>query len=1035
MADTIPAPPLGFMDDALTMVAPSPQASAPTPAPPEGFLEDAQSVQAPEMEAKYGGPLGEAAAALAGAARAVSLSGSDWLLTQKYGMNGPLVNPQTLEGLAKTNPKSTFIGEAGGLIGAHFIGTGEAEDALLAAKTALSAAEAAGDVAKIAEASKAINIANTALESKNIIQQGVSLLPNAVSKVGKAASGLVGGGLKGAITAGMAEGALFGASGASSEAAIGDHEFTAEHLAASMGMGSILGGGLGALGYGATSLGKYLGILDNTANKATEAVQDINTAVPNPPVKKVEIDPDFVPKSIDDMQEYINKKKIAGETTDLPQMPILEGANARVTLDPPIVPFQWKSLASQGEQDAYKTILAMPGEEGDTLRAWEALQKPNALKQLDETIADIHPEKAPIANAVDNGKAAADAFTDVIEKNRAELGPKIGYLKKIDSLSPEMESFISDLQAKGLKGNLVWPPTEMEATANRIAGVIRAITDPDAPHGNVNLSKMIDTTDLANIRINPYDTGWGIDRQTYKNVKTLIQDLQKPQPLTLDRLFNLRKAVVENIDVLKTGDASSQLTKVKAGMMDAIQDEISQVPDFAFKNPADKVNIRDFFRRYAINEENANLIEKKFGAEIGTGNFRSLAKGKAPEDILNKIFRDSETVKAAKAILPEDKFNEILANHLAAERQAATDLNRFSSNKFARSTLIGNESALATAFDHMPIAPGTNLKPGPLQRIEDLVNIMRILPDSPPVNPSGTAKTLVRKLFDGVLNLSPKEILFNLAGHMKDTYAHNQIIGELNQELAGNAQKVNTVSKLNSMIAKATKQIGSAIGNVLESKATKIVPAAPLTPDEYKKTVRDIKSMLSNPKLLHDKISNATQPLYGAAPNTAQALQKNLLTGVGFLGSKIPPQPQNSLLQKTPEPTKAEIAKFDKYYRAVQNPLEVLHQLSNHTLSSESLEAVKTVYPKIYMKMQQELLGQISDNKESYQLPYTTKMSVGKFLDAPVHGSQTPTAIMNNLKVYMSSHPQGPQQPPNHPSKIGTGKITLPSRMSLRPKD
>ncbi len=936
---------------------------------PEGFTLD---------EEKYGGVPGAAKAAAAGAARMLTMSGSDWLMT-KTG----LVKPETLKILEEVNPKATLAGEVAGLVGSHFYGVGEAEDAIKAAKAAMTAAKTTGNAAEIAKATEAYSAI------KNTMGAGDLLNPvKAVSKLGGKIGEGLGGGLGATTLGAAAEGALYGAQQASTEAALDDHDLTAEHLLHNVGYGALFGGGLGLslglVGKGIKGLPGAMGAASDTMKGISSEVNSIIPEEAKVSAPILDVAPEVKttgvkPTSIEEIMDRNAKALSKGESIELPQKAVLEDAISRVPMEHPVHPMQIDSLSDQLSRNNYKILQDLGGVEGKALIDNEALQKKELHQGLYNAIQDISPGVVPTSNAVEGGTRAAEAFTKVIQDARNELGPKIGELKKS-------------------AGNFYHTP-----------GIIDAISNPEAPHGNADLAKMFDTSG-KDIAFKPFDSGWGIDRKTYSNVKTMITDLEK-DPTDMKRLFNLRDSVVNGINPLVTGQASQQLTRVKAAMMDYIQEIIQKT------NPNESV--RNWFRKYAINEENAKLIEKKFGAEIGTDNFRSLAKNKPNENILDNIFRDTETVKAAKKILPIEDFNKMLADHLSEQRERVTTDKAFSSNKFG-SYLKNNQDALREAFKDNPSA---------LQKIQDINTIMRILPDSPPINPSGTAKTLW-----GILKAhSVPELLSNVKEYGVDKWNRQQTIDELNKKLAGKASETTAIEKMQSMNDKVERTMKTSVKNILNDIPMKGYIASKLTPKEYDEKKKQILSFANNPVDLHTKLTNATNPLYKTAPNVTGALQKSMINATMFLASKLPHKDFQGPFMKETEPTPVELAHFNRYLSVVNDPMSVLHQIKNRTLSNESLETLKSVYPKLYQKMQTHFLDQISSMKDPSILPYKTKMILSKFMGEPLHPSQSFKNIQSNQKVYIPRQAPNMQQP--KPNQKGMANIKISSRMSLRSND
>ncbi len=117
-----------------------------------------------------------------------------------------------------------------------------------------------------------------------------------------------------------------------------------------------------------------------------------------------------------------------------------------------------------------------------------------------------------------------------------------------------------------------------------------------------------------------------------------------------------------------------------------------------------------------------------------------------------------------------------------------------------------------------------------------------------------------------------------------------------------------------------------------------------------------------------------------AAPNTGNAVNQSLITAISFLESKIPkdPAPGSGLFSRKFEPSSLEIAKFERYLEAVENPTSVLNDLESGSLTREGVEAVKSVYPNLYNRIQNEAIEQISENQN---MEYSKRIQLGMLLE------------------------------------------------------
>jgi ADP-Ribosyltransferase in polyvalent proteins len=503
----------------------------------------------------------------------------------------------------------------------------------------------------------------------------------------------------------------------------------AQKIAANAGLGSLLGGVGGVIGEAFKP--KALTEVPTSISDQAASAADTAANASGPPVKVPEVK-GVQPSSYDDIVNRVKEAKVNGTAEPLPAQTELDDALSRIGMENPVNPLQRDSLASQEANDVYQTAKEAPGELGNNLKNYEALQKNELVNKTNSTLSDLSPSGEPISDAYQGGKQAIDAFTNQYQAER-------------DSLSPLFQS----LKTLPVQGELL--PDSISRMTQAVPGI----------------ANMFDTAGDA-INIRPYKTAWGIDKATYNAVKDAVNGLQD-EPNNLQTLWNVRKGLDQHIDVLAQGQAPQEIRSLKAALMDQMQDSTG--------NP----NIRDAFRRYAINEQQRQVIEKSFGASVGTPEFGQISKVK-PEMIGDKIFGNTATVQAAKNILPQNDFNSILANWLSEGKAAATDKGAFSANKFG-SFLKRNQDALGIAFQDQPEA---------LQRLKDLTTIMRILPDAPSINPSGTAKTLSRMIlghtpdlhnitWEGMLASIPKKIASEIGDRLK--------MNELNQYLSGQALK------------------------------------------------------------------------------------------------------------------------------------------------------------------------------------------------------------------------------------------------------
>jgi hypothetical protein len=759
--------------------------------------------------------------------------------------------------------------------------------------------------------------------------------------LGAIAKGAVG---KAAALAG--EGALFGSGNAVSDYALGDPDLNAQKVLSHIGMGAGAALGLGALAkgieaalpFGAKKIGQVAEAIKGKElpPMPTEGAAPVVDAIPQKGVQ---------PTSYQEIADRVKNAKFTGETLELPGKQLAADAASRVEMMNPIHPMQLDSLGDQGSRDVYNTAKEMQGAEGEALRSYETLQKNELKARTENELELIAPGHKPIDDAVKGGDHAIDAFTE-------------NYKKEQDELSPIFEKFKSE------------EISDRDHTTGMVNSMVDAVP---------GISKMFEVKDGQLVKLPYSETGGSIDKATYNAAGDVVGFLKgKNKPETIRDLLDIRKSLDQHVDVMAQGEAASQIRAIKASLMDYIQ------------NVSNNPEIRETLKRYAINQQERSVIEKAFGASVGTPEFGAISKIK-PEMIGDKIFSNTATVEAAKKILEPKKFNEILANWLSENKAKVTDKGVFSSNKWG-SFLKRNQDALNVAFADNPKA---------LQNLQDYTTIMRLLPDAPSINPSGTAKTLMGMLSKthGMSDVAGVALNF-FKEQTLGRIEHEIALNNLNNKLAGQSAKSTVLSELGSMIKKTNDKISSGAKSIFNNNFIRggvISGGAQLL--DYDKNVKKINDYATNPQVLMDHMVAHSDNLYENAPSITQGLHNSMIAAVQYLHS-IAPKPNNELaLSSEWQPTKSQKAAFNRSFEAVGNPLIALKQVKDGTLSNETMAALQVVHPHLLEEMQQKVMENINP-KIASKLNYSTKISLSKFLQHPLDEGMIPQVLMANQATF-----------------------------------
>lgn len=838
-----------------------------------------------------------------------------------------------------------------------------------------------------------------------------SLAARAIKNVPAAATGLA------------AEGAAYGLGNSVTEHALGDPDLNAEHVMSNVGYGALFSGAIGGLMEGGANVfGKSMvkGGEKIVADKAPEAamashMDDIAKGVEASEIAQTPSalpqDTPFkdFPKSIDEIQ---NAVKSAGPLVDeaQPSLQALKDADANLPdLQYKTHALQYESLKDRASRDYYKTFLEGQSEESKALASYEALQKSESVVKLDNTIQDIAPGAKLEADPVAAGESAIEGFSKQYNQEKQDLAP---IFKQIDKASEGISHGTFDTL---LKLSSAFPDIDKYLTADA--------------EGVFKLEK--------------YKAKMPFSEETHKAIDYLVE-AANDKDLTLSGLKNVRDKMRSLAKFDSDPRAAMEISSIRKMLMDEMQAHVEKlVPD---------IQVRNTFARYAQNEEKRAVIEKIMGGSISDK--ASFAKTIKPEDVLNRIFSSTVSTNAAKEILGKD-FNKVLADYLAGKKSAMTDAakNGFSSNKFA-TFLRGKSPELSEALSEAP---------NQLQRINHLTDRMRILPDSPSINPSGTATKLsIMEKMAGISRvLRPDHLMEDFAkkyvekgAAAKQRYTIDEVLAgkhlgaakEAAEEKYANSSKLAKLERIAQNAAynieKGAKAIfGKAADFAKKSTGlvgSKLAPSPLHKEDDadnsnHKDVFARIRELSNDPEKMIDEMQAATKDLYPHAPMISQGVQAAATRATQFLSTKMPMVPPPEAFSKsTYTPSTTEISQFERYYNMVENPLEAFDLIRGNQVTPEAIETLSMVYPKMYDQMKTAIIGHAADHlNKNGAIPYQTRQSISLFLGEPMDQAMSPQSVQT---YQMAMIP--PKNTPTGQGGSGPSKLTVADRMSVqRPRE
>lgn len=242
------------------------------------------------------------------------------------------------------------------------------------------------------------------------------------------------------------------------------------------------------------------------------------------------------------------------------------------------------------------------------------------------------------------------------------------------------------------------------------------------------------------------------------------------------------------------------------------------------------------------------------------------------------------------------------------------------------------------------------------------------------------------------------------------------MIGKVDNSLTKGAKAVFTPS---------LKAIGKTKG-VLSSEFTKD------SVEEHKKIKDELSQLNNNPSYHVDKLGDATAQLSTVAPQMAGGLQDSMIRANQFLQSKLPPTESSNPFDPTPEPSRSELANFNRYRQIVEDPKIAFDQIRNGTIGPETVETLSVVYPRLYQQMKSHLMDVMTDKLASKeQVPYQLKQSISFFFQQPLDRALQGQSILANQQAMIANQIQAQPQG-SKPSKQGMQKMTVADRTGVQ---
>lgn len=330
----------------------------------------------------------------------------------------------------------------------------------------------------------------------------------------------------------------------------------------------------------------------------------------------------------------------------------------------------------------------------------------------------------------------------------------------------------------------------------------------------------------------------------------------------------------------------------------------------------------------------------------------------------------------------------------------------------------------------------SSIKNGKLDLVDFIKKANKLQPDAMDVlfTPEG-ARTLrninkVNKFNPNLLRTSEQVgntahgLITNMKNEIKDAafFAISKAIGYVDNAAGASAKETQLGTKglianpkVGGAVRKVETKIQKSIKTFLEGTKKAAGFAPPVTVQgvlgsraENEKRMDKFVEYAANPQSFVDQIAKNTRGVEQYSPEVAQSMMNSAMEAVSFLTDKMPKRDVGFSQEVFGEPndySDYEVSTFNRYARAVENPLTILEDIETGTLTPQAVEAVSVIYPGLLNEIKTRAMDELAKKKP--KLDYSKKIQLSMLLGVPLSDTMKPEFIAAMQKATSN---QGPEQ-------------------------
>ena len=212
-------------------------------------------------------------------------------------------------------------------------------------------------------------------------------------------------------------------------------------------------------------------------------------------------------------------------------------------------------------------------------------------------------------------------------------------------------------------------------------------------------------------------------------------------------------------------------------------------------------------------------------------------------------------------------------------------------------------------------------------------------------------------------------------------YAVGKVMGNVAKVFLDPAETAMKLARIEGMVRRSDSRIARGIRSFLGGRSA---TASTIEASSFARRAAQVQQMTANPAFAQARIESGAAAVTRLHPELGRHLVSTTTAGLAYLQGKLPQQlPKDPFdpSAKVPEPPIAARESFLRSYKAINDPLSVVDDLKSGRASIEGVDAMRTVYPDLYAKVQMAVSDQLATRKEP--LDYQKQVGLAMLLGLP----------------------------------------------------